>query len=158
MTRLIDVSIKLCREYPFPSELSKARFNKLLYLSDWRAAINHEKQITTVKWYYNHFGPYVEKVIYELEESGFFKVINSTNYYGEPKQILGLSNPNLFYRLESWENQMINEVIAETSKLSWDEFIKLVYSTYPIMSSEKFNELNLIKLAHEYKSNYPILS
>jgi hypothetical protein len=36
--------------------------------------------------------------------------------------------------------------------MTWNDFIRLVYSTYPIMSQERGTELDLAALAEEYRS------
>ncbi len=40
--------------------------------------------------------------------------------------------------------------LYKTMRLNWDGFIKLVYSTYPILKSERYSELNLVEFAKQY--------
>jgi len=35
--------------------------------------------------------------------------------------------------------------------LEWQDLLRLVYSTYPILSSERYSELDLVALAKEYE-------
>ncbi len=41
--------------------------------------------------------------------------------------------------------------------LNRNEFIKLVDSTYPIVTQERYSKLDLVKLADEYKEEVPLL-
>ena len=38
-----------------------------------------------------------------------------------------------------------------TKDKTWDQFITFVYSTYPIVNSERYSQLDLVALAQEYK-------
>lgn len=49
----IDLVRYIIKNYPNPEELSKARINKIMYLIDWKSAIENEKQITNIKWIFN---------------------------------------------------------------------------------------------------------
>ena len=46
----------------------------------------------------------------------------------------------------------IDHVINETKNLNWDQFIRLVYSTFPIASAERYTYIDLIEKAKEYMS------
>lgn len=52
--------------------------------------------------------------------------------------------------LKSEQKISINHVVDVTNKLCWNDFIKLVYSTYPIFTSTKYSNLDLIEKAKEY--------
>ena len=47
------------------------------------------------------------------------------------------------------QTSIINEVILETKSLYWNDFIDHVYSTYPIVHSERYSDLDLVSLAEE---------
>ncbi len=49
------------------------------------------------------------------------------------------------------EKASLDYIIEVTKKLYWGDFIKLVYATHPIASSERYSYLNLIEKADEYK-------
>jgi hypothetical protein len=53
MARLRDVVAYLCHEYPHKGELSKARLTKMVYLADWRSAIERGSQVTDIEWVFN---------------------------------------------------------------------------------------------------------
>lgn len=55
------------------------------------------------------------------------------------------------------EKDLLDFVINSSASKNWDDFIKLVYSTYPIVTQERFAKLDLIALACEYEKSIPLL-
>jgi len=81
-----------------------------------------------------------------------FYVDETENIYGEKKEIIRYKAKNMKYsKLTQQDIKMIDKVITTTKKLFWDQFIDLVYSTYPISTQLKYSELNLVELANKYK-------
>jgi hypothetical protein len=150
MEKTIEILKYLFSNYPNPSELSKARAVKMIYLADWKSAITNGNQLTDIKWIYNHYGPYVEDVIDIIRKDENFEVIPDTNYLNQPKEVIRLKKKVKADISESSKN-ILDFVIEKTSPLYWDDFIRLVYSTYPIVKEKKLNRLNLTELAKEYK-------
>ena len=132
--QLNDLIGYIVMNYKNKDDLSKARLNKIIYLIDWKSAIDKERQITNIEWYFNNYGPYVS----DIETSLNFDIVRiKTNEFQKP--------------LDE-ENLIIDLVINLTQELSWNEFINAVYSTFPIKESEKGSSLNLVQLAKEYKA------
>jgi hypothetical protein len=151
MENTIDILKYLFSNYPYASELSKARAVKMVYLADWKSAIKYDKQLTDVKWIYNHYGPYVDDVIGLLRSDSAFEIIPGFNSHNQPKELIKLVR-KVDTNLSTETREILDFVIQKTSFLNWEEFIKLVYSTYPIIKEKKLSELNLINLAREYKN------
>lgn len=151
--KISDIIAYLIKNYPYSSELSKARVNKLIYLLDWKSTIDNGKQITDIKWFYNHYGPYVATINELISNDNRFVIEDTTNFYGGSKQIIRLKDESSDFE-EPDENtkRLIDYVIEVTQPMNWEEFIKLVYSTYPIMTQPKYSTLDLVKLAEEYNS------
>lgn len=152
MSTLSDVVIYVCKKYPFPNELSKARLTKLVYLADWASSMKTGRSLTGIKWYFHNFGPYVDDVIDAAKQSPALEVINTTNLYGDSKELVRAKKDAPDPRLNDEQEQILNSVMAETKGYYWNDFIKHVYETYPIASGERYRELDLIKLANEAKS------
>lgn len=146
----LDLIRYIIKTYPYPSELSKARLNKIIYLIDWKSAIEHGKQITDIEWIFNHFGPYVSDVEDIILSDERFEIISTKNIYNNPKNIIKLCRDTNFIEPENIEKEIIDFIIEKTRKFYWDRFIQLVYSTYPIMSQERGTKLDLVSLAKEY--------
>ncbi len=148
MATISDVAAYFCLHYPHKSELSKTRLTKLVYLADWLAAQKHGRQITSIKWYFHNYGPYVEDVFSTVTSDPRFKLIKTTNFYGDLKTQIAV-DPSVESRLSLSveEKGVLDSVIEETSPMYWDSFIEHVYSTMPIANSNRYSQLNLIEVA-----------
>ena len=47
--------------------------------------------------------------------------------------------------------KIIDTVIEKTKNMSWTSFINFIYSTYPIVTSNRYTHLNLVEKAQQYK-------
>ena len=64
MNKIIDNVVRyLVRHYPESSELNKTKLTKLVYLVDWKSSQKYRKQVTSINWKFDHYGPYVSDVI-----------------------------------------------------------------------------------------------
>jgi hypothetical protein len=151
MAKLRDAMVYICLNYPHKDDLSKTRLTKMIYLCDWRSSILHGTQITDVVWKFNHYGPYVEDIILLAEKEKDFSIEVSMNIYGNVKEIIKVNPKVLIGKIKDSEKKVMDYVIEKTAPMYWNEFIKLVYSTYPILSRERCKTLNLPMIATEYK-------
>lgn len=131
--------------------LSNARLTKTIYLAYWKSAIENRRTISPINWYFDNFGPFVWDVVSTAREyPNLFRVDESLDRAGNRRTTIALSDRHYRPRLETQDREAIDHVVRVTAKLDWPEFIRLVYSTYPISSREKYQYLDLIKLADEY--------
>lgn len=151
MAQLKDILAFLLKEYPRKSDFSNARVTKMVYLADWRQAIQHGSQISSIQWYFDNYGPFVWDVYETAQEyNALFSSEDTWTIFGKRKLQLGLKDSAYQPSLTDSEKASLVHVIKETSRLNWNDFIKLVYSTYPIMTSERYSYLNLPQKAAEY--------
>lgn len=152
MNHLQQIIAFLCTRYPHKSELSKARLTKLVYLADWFSALVDNHSITNINWVFNHYGPYVDDVIDAASKSHNFKISREQTTYGSDKFLVtfegGFDAPDLTER----EKEILEAVINKTSPMYFNDFINYVYSTYPVVSNNRYSNLNLVHLANEYRS------
>ena len=71
--------------------------------------------------------------------------------YGSTKTIFQIKDDSFKPDLTNSEKKSIDHIIGVSSKKYWDNFIKLLYSTHPIASSERYSYLNLGEKAAEYR-------
>lgn len=147
-----DVVAYFCANYPHAQELSKARVTKMVYLADWKSALDHGEQITPIEWVFNHYGPYVEHVIDVVRADPAFEVVQTANMYGNAKEIVRLREATQWPTLSRRDIAVLDHVIARTAPKYWDQFIKLVYSTYPVLTRPRMATLDLVALAREYRA------
>lgn len=153
MTELKDIIAYYCRNYPHQNELSKARLTKLVYLADWKSAVDKAQQMTDIDWIYNRYGPYVDDVIQAvMDNEDLFEIDPTENYYGENKNVIRLKDETYEPQVDDYEKTALDRVIEVTQPKYWDDFISFVYGTYPIRNSEKFETMNLVELADRFKA------
>ncbi|WP_460374049.1 Panacea domain-containing protein [Methanocalculus sp. MC3] len=153
MDSLVDVMVYLIKKYPYKDELSNARLTKMVYLADWKFALKHGRQITDTNWVFNNYGPFVRDILNTANQHpDLFTVEDTTNSFGAKKTLISLLKEEYTHKLSDDEKEILDYVINTTKDLNWDKFIQLVYSTFPILTSERYSELDLIKLAQEKKS------
>ena len=146
--KLIDIIYYIIKNYPF--KLSNGQLTKLVYLSDWKESITRGKQITSLKWYFDNYGPFLWDIKDTIEENNeYFKIINKETSYGNKKTTFEILKDKPI-NLTSDEIKSIKYIIDITKDLSWEKFIKLVYSTYPIVTMKRYSYLDLVDLAKKY--------
>jgi len=153
MQGVISSIIKyLLKEYPYKSELSASRLTKMIYLMDWKSSIDFGHQITNAQWHFDHYGPYVDDFVKLAKEDKDISIENTSTYYGGKKQLFKLSeNFQGSFELTQEQKNIADFVINATKKKNYEDFIQLVYSTYPVISNDRYSDLNLVDLAAKYK-------
>ena len=151
MAKIRDIIAYFCKHYPHPAELSKARLTKMVYLADWRSAMSRRKQLTAIRWVFNHYGPYVDDVYEVATSDPIFNVESSINMHGGYKEVISLKKRNYEPEITNSEKEILDHIIKVTACKYWNDFMKLVYSTYPIRNSERYDELDLINFASQYE-------
>lgn len=152
MSDLRNVMAYFVANYPHKDELSKARLTKMIYLADWKSALDRGRQITDIKWKFHNFGPYVDDVHRVALDDPAFRVEATTTMFGNRKEKIVLVDKQVDARLPSEEAGILDHVIEETKRLRFDPFIKLVYSTYPVLTGTRGYDLDLVRSAEAYRT------
>src|SRR5215208_6804194 len=127
MGSLRDTVAYVCKHYPDKDELSNARVTKMVYLADWKAAIDQGEQLTNITWRFEHFGPFVYDVRDMVVDDPDFEIVPTRNMYGAHKELLRVSERvHEFPFLTEDDQKILDFVITTSSKLNWSEFIRLV--------------------------------
>lgn len=147
--KIDDLILYICAKYPLPQELSKARLTKMIYLADWESCLRTGRQLTEIKWYFHNFGPYVDDVLEAAKLSPSLEVIETENFYGEPKQLIKARPDSAMPRIDRSTQTILDHIISETKGLYWSDFIKHVYATKPISESTRYSQLDLEKFARQ---------
>lgn len=147
--RVEDVVLYICKKYPIPDELSKARLTKLVYLADWESCLRTGEQLTNIEWYFHNFGPYVDDVVDAARRCSGLSVKETENFYGEKKELVELKHGATLPILNRVDSDIIDSVIDRTKRLYWNDFIEYVYGTPPVRGSNRHTTLNLERFAKE---------
>lgn len=153
MKNVISNVIKyLLKKYPYKEDLSASRLTKMIYLMDWKSSIDFGHQITNAQWHFNHYGPYVDDFVKLAKEDKDITVENTSTFYGGRKQLFKLSE-KFMGKIDLTEEQkkIADFVIDATKQKNYEDFIQLVYSTYPVISNDRYSDLDLVELATKYK-------
>ncbi|MGP5066387.1 Panacea domain-containing protein [Psychrobacter alimentarius] len=133
----------ICVVYPHSHELSNARLTKLIYLTDWESVRITGSQVTSIKWYFDNYGPFVRDVYDVAYIDPNISIVETQTIYGTPKiifQYLG-EKPILDPHIRG----IIDNVIRDTRGMYWNGFIEYVYSTPPIVKSNRYTYLDLVE-------------
>ena len=140
------------KNYPHKSELSASRLTKMVYLSDWKSAIENEKQLTDALWHFHHYGPYIDDFLKLAFDDKDIEVEETINMFGNKKQLIKLKESfQEEINLPDETKKILDFVISSTKQKNYEDFIKLVYSTYPVISSNRYSDFNLVQMAKNYK-------
>ena len=137
--RVYDIISKLLDFHKTEQGISMQKLVFLIYLCDWKNSIEIGSQISNIEWKYL--------------DSEFSKKIITAFKKGEVGENI-FSFKSDYSSLNQHELKIINFIGKLSTKLDTDDFIKLVYSTYPMIKSDKNKLLNLPDLAKDYKDNY----
>ncbi|WP_396196181.1 Panacea domain-containing protein [Flavobacterium sp.] len=146
MKNLLTLILYVFKNYPSVEELSKPRLVKLLFLIDWKYAIDNGHQFTEIKWYYNHYGPYVEDVIDLIKTHNDIFYVNAfENQFGSISEIISLKEKNINIEVSKEVKVAADFIIKNTAHMKWTDFITLIYSSYPVKANSQYTILDLEK-------------
>ena len=145
--KLKDVLSYIVKNYPYSDDLTKTRTTKLVYLVDWEYTKKYGHQLTSIEWFFDHYGPYVSDVLDEADKDRRISIKKTKSNFGTVKYMVmpKFTKNDIVYSLTADEIEVIDDVIEKTKLLSWNQFIRYVYDTSPIKNSEKYEKLDLLK-------------
>lgn len=149
LARLVKYVLK---NYPYKSELSSSRLTKIMYLADWKSAIDNSAQLTSVKWHFDHYGPYVDDIVESIKYDPQVNIESSSNIYGGKKTLIRLKGDFIEFAINEKQKNTLDFVMQATKDKNYSEFIKLVYSTYPVVTGSRYSDFDLVALANNYKA------
>ena len=135
------------------AKLSMPVITKILYLTDWKCAIELGRTFTGLRWFLAEYGPEVEDYeILEFLSSRRFARRQEQASSGEqshyklkrPVQISVKDMDPDFIRILTFAMKTAAEKGAEDLDL-------LVMSTYPVITTDIYGKLDLVKKAKEYR-------
>ena len=160
--KTITASVYLWNLYPQEKRyhFTKSRFSKLLYLIDWFNVKNIHSQLTEIKWYFNHFGPY-EDLESLLCKPGLFKIKKrhtekgTIRYYVSEDNKVSITLPEEKNDLDQDNKKSIEYAINRTKGMEWNTFVAYIYRTPPVRQSMQYTYIDLLGIA---KKNLDMLS
>jgi hypothetical protein len=133
--KLFD-AVRYVREHYCQNDpIGNARLTKILYLADWKSILVREFQITEAVWRFENCGPNAGEVVDTIEE------------YDEKTATMRETDNT---HLESEDMKILDFAMDKARGRDWDSLNQLVISTYPILRSDRYKPLDLLKFKHEY--------
>lgn len=111
----------------------------LIYLCDWKSSIDHGKTITNIPWKYLNDN-YTEHIAAAFD----IGKIEMGQYNFDEN----------FGTLTAEEIEVVNYISQLSIELKSVDFMKLVFSTFPMLTQDRYKDLNLPELASDYIENY----
>lgn len=149
---MVNLIKYILANYPYKGELSASRLTKILYLADWKNVLESGNQMTTAIWHFHHYGPYVDDFLKISNEDDDIQVVDTKNFYGGRKQLIELKKGfNSEIEISNDNRKILDFVISATKDKGYESFIQLVYSTYPVISSSRYTDFDLVAMAQDYK-------
>lgn len=141
----------ICKFDHGPHSLDEGRLFLILYLVDWRSAIERGEPLTDVTWQIEEFGP-------APTESHGEQAVISALLDDEP-DFTSLRDKSLAIadnvcHLSAEESQIVDFVMDRAARKSPAELAQLVFSTFPFMTQPTHAPLNLVALAEKYNRGY----
>lgn len=150
---LKNLMLYILAKYPHPDDMSNSRLTKTVFLCDWKCCLEIGAGVSGVEWYIDHYGPYVDDVIDLARNDSDFIVLNVQSDFGKNKNLVRLvSGEKHCSGLSGLEEACVDFVIGLTQSKGYDEFINLIYSLYPVVTSSKHGQIDLVKKARDYKA------
>ena len=139
MCRITEVLKYVYKNYPLESrkELSLDRLIKVLFLIDWKAAIKSEENVTRTRWNIINSEP-------KMDNNSLKRVID---FIERMPQIVPF---NLFQKLDASQREVIDFVIETVSTKDDRELTLLVNSTFPVVTQDEADIIDLSRLAITY--------
>jgi hypothetical protein len=136
------------KEYP----ISPLRLINILYLADWKAALSMGKTLSGIQWSIVDSKP-------KVDESTLSEIVESVERGGRK---FGFSILGRIHRystnIPSRRERKALDFVLDFAKNQSDEALYLmVKSTYPTITQDESDIVDLTHLAHEYENVQPLL-
>jgi hypothetical protein len=126
-----------------------------IYLADWKSCLVRNEKIALINWELTELGPFSIDILRAITHGrDYFKI----DFEGSGK--IGFMTTNVSFSKDISEVKglglpvvsVLDFVTHAINNLSREEFVSLIYSTYPVVKGQRFSQLNLKMFAKAYKS------
>lgn len=126
---------------------------RILYLADWKSSIKRKHPITDINWKIINSEP-------QLDKESIERIINLIERNGRTLRVgVSATYRKIFIEgLSSDDEKILDFVIGLSDSESEEALAQLVYSTYPSMTKDSGDQIDLPALARKYEKLQPILS
>lgn len=133
-------------------KVSLNKLVKMLYLADWKNYLKTGRSLSNLQWEFDKFGPTSSEAVDFAKAKNNIDVEYSLSKTGFSHENVILKNRSADYELSSSEKEILDQVVEDTFNLEWEDFMRVIFDTYPITKLTKYGYIDLSKFAHEYKA------
>ena len=129
-------------------KMSVARMVKLLYLYDWSCVLNFGGIESKFEWSCGMCGPSSDQVINAISnDSQSYRTFYKDNRQGGEKLMIECIDRNYVPQLSEVSMKAVSHVVRVTKEHKWNDLVRLVSSTIPVVMSSMNEPLDLIRAA-----------
>jgi hypothetical protein len=130
--------------------MSVPRCIKVIYLLDWYSAFMHQRP-SGRKWFHGLCGPKEASIEVLLSTpSRYFEIRQMDNHFGGVKDVIYCKEVSDVPKITPTDMTIISDVASIVRGMPWNDFIRLVSSTYPMLKSLPGEYIDLKTLATGY--------
>lgn len=134
-----------CTKYSKFSDVGAERLQLTLFLVGWKTSLSNNKDITNLDWMHGKNGPHSQRLDTLLNSDSRLK-ISHVNFEGIEKKRISLAKTEEV-EIDNVLKIVIDDVYEKTIKLNFADLTTLVYSTYPMLVTEKDTIISMENLA-----------
>lgn len=150
MSKLLDITTFILKNSTKAFSMPVADLSRIIYLCDWKSAIENGNQLTDLAWTVQLFGPKVDDMEAELSAAQDFVLETTTTDSGKLQKSIRLKNPSRLSNLSSSDMEVLTFVLKQTQNMDLGQLLQLIFSTYPMATGNLGHELDLKSLASQY--------
>lgn len=133
------------------STLSAQRLVFLLYLADWLSALRYGQTISGETWTFGHHGPDSESLRRSMASNRHFHSTFNDSQWPPRIEVRFVGNKE-FDQLSDDTITVLDYVAQMSNRLMFDQLTDTVYQTYPVSAPTRYETLDLIELAEEFRA------
>jgi hypothetical protein len=156
----------ILNKYPDKGSLSEARLQQMLYLADWKFAIDHQRRLTDIEWEIKDGKPFTDQKLTPIKYSDPLRYYKNL-FKSLPSLLLSLfqkkTNSSIPGSKDSKKEfteekkKILDFVIRYSASKKLDDLIELVCSTYPVLGEAQLDNIDLVSIAKQYEKVKPVL-
>lgn len=148
---LNDLIIYICRNFPWPRELSLERVMQIIFLYEWHTSLKEKPILTNGVWKNDVHGPTSTIVEHAIRNHEGLKLATYEINGKKVEQIVTVGETNATPN-NNINNDELIFIIMTLHNLGINLLPAIVYSTYPMLVTNKGHEMNLRQIAGEYRA------
>lgn len=145
---LVNAIYYSCTKYSKFSDVGAERLQLTLFLVGWKTSLSNNKDITNLDWVHGKNGPHSQRLDTLLNSDSRLK-ISHINFEGVEKKRISLAKIEEV-EIDNTLKIIIDDIYEKTVKLNFSDLTALVYSTYPMLVTEKDSSIPMENLAKAF--------